>query len=697
MTPPAAAVQIKAPQRQRAQPPKYALRLDGEGFVEVLNTALLESTPGGFTVECWLRTPPVKRPAIVFSTFVGQGHDPQAPAAPASGWWLEVSPRKNNGGSLNLRTSQPGESRPLTMVGQPLDIADGRWRHVAVCLSDEFMRLFLDGQSVSARSNAPFPLASSRRLTVGSSGAADSRATPFLGDICGLRISSGARYCAAFQPAADMSLENDDATLALLDFSRPGDEGAVRDISGHSRHGKVVGARWVGLNASAPGMPPGSNGVVTATQPARHSPPPSAEQIAAARNKIRELFADHIAASKKPPQLVALAGKLARMADQTRDDPALQYTLYLVARDLAAQAVASEVALRCAQSISWRFETDVWELKSGTMAALMREAKLPQDLRMVAATALRVAADAVTDDRYDIAEKLLNEAANLAVKAHDDPLANQARVRLKELDAELARWKAAQQARATLSQAADDLAANLVLGKYLCFSRGEWSQGLPLLVKSNDSALKSLAEQEVQAPPASAEQRMKLADGWYRLGQSETAEAWENNGALVCARHWSLLASPDLQGADKARADDLAAELAQSTRPIGKPNFGAVLPWLGDAPGQVHRLIGHTGDVPGLSLSASGKLLASCGYDGTVRLWDLSTGKEIRQLPNEVKQFRAVAISPDAQFVFAGAKRTRCFRLERENRRTGRAIASAEKRPAHCAVSRRQNFALDRG
>ena len=43
-------------------------------------------------------------------------------------------------------------------------------------------------------------------------------------------------------------------------------------------------------------------------------------------------------------------------------------------------------------------------------------------------------------------------------------------------------------------------------------------------------------------------------------------------------------------------------------------------------------LRGHTGEVEGLAFTPDGKLLASAGWDGTVRLWELPTGKEIGRL-----------------------------------------------------------------
>jgi WD40 repeat protein len=83
-----------------------------------------------------------------------------------------------------------------------------------------------------------------------------------------------------------------------------------------------------------------------------------------------------------------------------------------------------------------------------------------------------------------------------------------------------------------------------------------------------------------------------------------------------------------------------------------------VLRWariLGPAPGSTagldSHLRGHVGAVSGLAFSPAGRLLATAGVDGTLRLWDPADGSSLHVIRAHAGRVASVAFSADARMV----------------------------------------------
>ncbi len=66
-------------------------------------------------------------------------------------------------------------------------------------------------------------------------------------------------------------------------------------------------------------------------------------------------------------------------------------------------------------------------------------------------------------------------------------------------------------------------------------------------------------------------------------------------------------------------------------------------------------LKGHTGAVVAVAFSPDSKTLASASYDGTLKLWDMTTGKERATLGEYRGCLGCVAFSPDGKTLASGA------------------------------------------
>ncbi len=83
---------------------------------------------------------------------------------------------------------------------------------------------------------------------------------------------------------------------------------------------------------------------------------------------------------------------------------------------------------------------------------------------------------------------------------------------------------------------------------------------------------------------------------------------------------------------------------------------GTVRLWDVATGNEIRRFRGHQGEALSVSFAPDGKTLASAGNDQTIRLWAVGSGQELRRFQGHSDGIEAVAFSPDGKTLASGSR-----------------------------------------
>ncbi len=283
---------------------------------------------------------------------------------------------------------------------------------------------------------------------------------------------------------------------------------------------------------------------------------------------IEEVYGEEHAQAKTSTARTVLANKLLKEAAES-EDLTNRYVLLRVARDMATQAGDAETALRAVEEIGKSFQVDLFQLKGAALSQASKSASLTKQRKTIAEHSLALIDEAVDRDDFVAAKYLGQLALDSARKARETDLTKRIVARNKMVTEVAEEYSAAKDAFQTLEESPVNPEANLVAGSYLCFTKGNWDKGIPMLALGKDGQTTKLAIKELEGVTDVAGQ-VALGDGWWAL--SETEDGVTKERARERAVAWYRLASPKLAGLAKSRVDKRVAKVSQRVAALATPS-----------------------------------------------------------------------------------------------------------------------------
>jgi formylglycine-generating enzyme required for sulfatase activity len=247
--------------------------------------------------------------------------------------------------------------------------------------------------------------------------------------------------------------------------------------------------------------------------------------------------------AKTTAEKTVLATDMMDAAGRVQAGSADQYVLLKIARDVAAATGDAATALQAVERLLEQFDDSAAELIGDTLLTAARQATTSTQHKAVAEAALSIGEKLADADQYETALRLCEAARSSAQRAKLFPLAKELTARIEETKRQQLLSEDYRKALSVLDDKPTDPAANLAAGRHLCFVKGDWKRGVPMLALGSDAALKAAAIKDLRGA-TKAEEQAAIGDAWWDL--AETKQGEERDMLRLRAGFWYRQAGPKL-------------------------------------------------------------------------------------------------------------------------------------------------------
>ena len=387
-----------------------------------------------------------------------------------------------------------------------------------------------------------------------------------------------------------------------------------------------------------------------AGQRAAKLPVPAKSEQDPAMKLLLDIFASDYEKAVTNDAKTRLASTLFQQGKDVKDDAAVRYVCWREARDLAARAGDTGLAMVVIDELSKLYDVDPLLQKADVLGLAVAAATEKEQGLALVEIIRPLLNEAVELDHYKAAHQLGDAIVNAAKKGKSPSLVLDLQKRIEEIRSIEKSFGRVQGYLDRVLKDPKDAEAQLELGKYFAFQKKRWEKALPYFARSGDKTLEPLARQDFLDPKGPKEQ-LALADGWWE--QANTQKDVAKLAMQMRAMQWYDKALPSLSGLNRTKAQRrielVQDQLAGTQTPVQPIASGPV--------GEIRKFEGHAEEIKGVGFSFDGRYVASCSRDQTVRVWDTTTkdAKEAYILRGHSKEVWALAFHPNNRYLFSAS------------------------------------------
>lgn len=287
---------------------------------------------------------------------------------------------------------------------------------------------------------------------------------------------------------------------------------------------------------------------------------PTGVETKLAEKKVKEIFSVEYEMRERDDRLV-FAYKLLEAASSGKDEPSIRWVLLRDSLTFASECLDLEGAFLAAEKAAEVFNVKVEELNDLAFTTAKKSVRTLTDASDLSDSCVRIAFHAMKSEDFDGAIKWAKEAEKLA-RSGRNPSALERANGVAEVAATAKKERKDAQEALTRLSLSEDSEARLILGKYLCFTKNEWKDGIAHLSKCSDEGLRRAALGELQNP-TTTDDLAKVGDFWWSLSSQKGKGKVEQACCRERAKHWYEFALKEAAGLLKAQIERRLAEVSE--------------------------------------------------------------------------------------------------------------------------------------